>query len=82
MIFLDRPLTSTTFRHRWSRNSRRQYLTRNVSISSESSVVDRRGHVMFMHNRDVHIANAGFYQLGRTDKSRPINDRWSTPIGN
>ncbi len=48
--------------------------TRNVAISSESSVVDRRGHVMFMHNRDVHIANAGFYQLGRTDKSIPIND--------
>ena len=49
-------------------------LNRNVLISSESTVVDRRGHVMFMHNRDVHIANAGFYKLGRTDKSKPIND--------
>jgi len=48
--------------------------TRNVSISSESSVTDRRGHVMFMHNDDVHVAYAGFYQLGRTDKSVRVND--------
>ena len=45
-----------------------------VQISSESSDIDRRGHVMFMHNRDVHVANAGFYQLGRTNKEIPIND--------
>jgi hypothetical protein len=38
------------------------------------AAIERRGHVMFMHNRDVHIANAGFYKLGRTDKSKPIND--------
>jgi hypothetical protein len=48
--------------------------TRNVSISSESSVIDRRGHVMFMQNEDVNIANAGFYKLGRTNKLVPIND--------
>jgi Ca2+-binding RTX toxin-like protein len=49
-------------------------VSRNAVIESESSVVDRRGHVMFMHNRDVDIAYAGFYRLGRTDKSVPIND--------
>ncbi len=49
-------------------------LTRNVMVTSESTAADRRGHVMFMHNDDVHIAYAGFYQLGRTDKSIPIND--------
>jgi Ca2+-binding RTX toxin-like protein len=49
-------------------------VTRNAVIESESAVVDRRGHVMFMHNRDVDIAYAGFYRLGRTDKSVPIND--------
>lgn len=48
--------------------------TRNVSISSETSVIERRGHVMFMHNDNVHIANAGFYKLGRTNKLVPIND--------
>jgi Ca2+-binding RTX toxin-like protein len=48
--------------------------TRNAIFRSESFASDRRGHVMFMHNRDVHVANAGFYRLGRTDKSEVIND--------
>jgi hypothetical protein len=29
---------------------------------------------MFMHNRNVDIAYAGFYRLGRTDKLQPLND--------
>jgi hypothetical protein len=49
-------------------------LTRNVILESESAAIERRGHVMFMHNRDVHIMNAGFYRLGRTDKFTPLND--------
>jgi Ca2+-binding RTX toxin-like protein len=49
-------------------------LTRNAIFDSESSSVDRRGHVMFMHHRDVDINNAGFYHLGRTNKLIPIND--------
>ena len=48
--------------------------TRNAVIESESTAIDRRGHVMFMHNRDVDVAYAGFYKLGRTDKTKPIND--------
>lgn len=48
--------------------------TRNAVIESEGTAFDRRGHVMFMHNRDVDVAYAGFYKLGRTDKSTPIND--------
>ncbi|MEM6334553.1 MAG: G8 domain-containing protein [Planctomycetota bacterium] len=43
--------------------------TRNAYIQSESTAVARRGHVMFMHNPEVQIAYAGFYDLGRTDKS-------------
>ena len=43
--------------------------TRNAVIQSESTVTSRRGHIMFMHNPDVQIAYAGFYDLGRTDKS-------------
>ena len=43
--------------------------TRNAVIQSESTEVARRGHVMFMHNPDVQVAYAGFYDLGRTDKS-------------
>ncbi|MGD9633484.1 MAG: G8 domain-containing protein [Pirellulales bacterium] len=48
--------------------------TRNAQFNSESTVIDRRGHVMFMHSRDAHVANAGFYSLGRTNKEVPIND--------
>ncbi|MCO6044445.1 hypothetical protein NG895_11070 [Aeoliella sp. ICT_H6.2] len=49
-------------------------LTRNVSIESEGSEADRRGHVMFMHTRNVDVNNVGFYKLGRTDKSTAIID--------
>ncbi|WP_197527586.1 G8 domain-containing protein [Posidoniimonas polymericola] len=49
-------------------------LSRNIIIESESTEVDRRGHVMFMHNRDVDVHYAGFYNLGRTDKSRALTD--------
>jgi hypothetical protein len=48
--------------------------TRNVVLESEGTAADRRGHVMFMHDRDVHIGYTGFYTLGRTDKLVPIND--------
>src|SRR5205085_1262413 len=50
-------------------------VTRNTTFESETvSIVARRGHVMFMHNDDVHVAAAGFYGLGRTDKPRPLDD--------
>jgi Ca2+-binding RTX toxin-like protein len=49
-------------------------LTRNVVIESESSVNSQRGHVMFMHNRDVHVSYAAFNGLGRTDKSFTLTD--------
>ncbi len=54
------------------------YLTnvsRNVSVISETpEVLGRRGHTMFMHADSVEIHNAGFYGLGRTDKSVPLTD--------
>ncbi|MFK7941767.1 MAG: G8 domain-containing protein, partial [Paracoccaceae bacterium] len=54
--------------------------TRNVFIGSETEAdaylgnglsvpVEERGHVMFMHNSDVEVLNAEFFELGRTDKS-------------
>ncbi|MDZ4657792.1 MAG: G8 domain-containing protein [Bythopirellula sp.] len=49
-------------------------LTRNAIIESEGDAVQRRGHVMFMHNRNVNINYARFFKLGRTDKSEVIND--------
>ncbi len=49
-------------------------LTRNAVIESETTVIERRGHVMFMHTRDVNVYYGGFYKLGRTNKLIPIND--------
>jgi Ca2+-binding RTX toxin-like protein len=62
------------------------HVTRNALIESEGTAISRRGHVMFMHNRNVDIAYAGFYGLGRTDKLQPINDPvvgsdWSLAAG-
>lgn len=48
-------------------------LTRNAVIESEN-VRAERGHLMFMHTRDVDVNFAGIYHLGRTDKTKPASD--------
>lgn len=51
--------------------------SRNVVIESENGAdtpIQQRGHAMFMHNPDVHIQNAGFYHLGRSDKKQLVDD--------
>ena len=48
--------------------------TRNVQFSSENTEIARRGHIMLMHNPNVNIQNAEFSELGRTDKSRELDD--------
>ena len=48
---------------------------RNVFILSQNTQdIAQRGHAMFMHSNDVRVHNAGFYGLGRTDKSQRINE--------
>ncbi|MEO0360520.1 MAG: Ig-like domain-containing protein, partial [Pseudomonadota bacterium] len=56
--------------------------SRNVTISSENPE-GVRGHVMFMHNPDVSVRFAEFDELGRTDKSKPINtnELWDADDG-
>lgn len=49
-------------------------MSRNIEISSENAAVNRRGHVMFMHNQNVTVENVGFIDLGRTDKSKQLDD--------
>ena len=52
-------------------------LTRNVSFETENGKkvpINRRAHVMLMHNPNVNVFNAGFRDLGRTDKRRLIDD--------
>ncbi len=50
------------------------HLTRNAVIESENPALDRRGHFMAMHTREIDIVNAGFYHLGRSDKTQRAND--------
>jgi len=60
-------------------------LTRNIVFKSPSTnVVTQRGHVMAMHNdTNVQIKNAQFKELGRTDKSKLLDDfiwdKWLEP---
>ena len=73
-IKLDRALS---FNHQTPREDLKVHianLTRNVVFTSENTALDRRGHVMFMHSRDVHVANASFRDLGRTNKLKPLDD--------
>lgn len=51
--------------------------TRNVTFETENAATvptQQRAHVMFMHNPDVVVSNAGFYNLGRSDKSKIVDD--------
>ncbi|MEQ8835504.1 MAG: G8 domain-containing protein, partial [Lacipirellulaceae bacterium] len=48
--------------------------TRNVEFVSENSEIRRRGHIMFMHQLNVNVKNTSFNELGRTDKSRELDD--------
>lgn len=44
--------------------------------------VTERGHIMFMHNDDVTVSHTSFLGLGRTDKTREIDDFKIGGIGN
>ncbi|MEM6954770.1 MAG: cadherin-like domain-containing protein [Myxococcota bacterium] len=49
-------------------------VTRNVVFASENASLAHRGHVMFMRTPDVDVRFARFDELGRTDKTRPLDD--------
>ncbi len=52
-------------------------ITRNVTFETENgknAPINRRAHVMLMHNPNVSVVNAGFYDLGRSDKSKLVDD--------
>ena len=51
--------------------------TRNILIETENAAslpANQRGHVMFMHHDDVDVRYVRFQELGRTDKSQPLDD--------
>jgi hypothetical protein len=48
---------------------------RNVVLQSQNATdITRHGHVMFMHTDQEVVAYADFLNLGRTDKSQPLNN--------
>ncbi|WP_299248813.1 T9SS type A sorting domain-containing protein [uncultured Aquimarina sp.] len=58
-------------------------LTRNITFKSSSpDAIHERGHLMAMHNdTNIQIKNAAFVDMGRTDKSRLLDDRiWDSWI--
>ncbi|MEM7059898.1 MAG: calcium-binding protein [Pseudomonadota bacterium] len=44
------------------------------ALGADDHYVTQRGHVMFMHNDDVVVTDTAFFGLGRTDKSRPVDE--------
>lgn len=72
-VLLDRPL-AFAHAHVDGRNPVVINLSRNVVIESESESLNRRGHVMLMHNAHQEISYIALNKLGRTDKSRLVTD--------
>ncbi|HWE37882.1 MAG TPA: G8 domain-containing protein [Isosphaeraceae bacterium] len=74
VVTLDRPLA---FNHTTPSYRMDMYVAdvaRNAFFASENTgVIAARGHTMYMSD-SVTLQGAGFYGLGRTDKSVPIND--------
>ena len=51
--------------------------SRNITFQSENgeqTAINRRGHIMFMHNPNVIVKNSGFIGLGRSDKTKVVDD--------
>lgn len=74
MLTLDRPLDFDHLSPRADLKTRVANFTRNVAILSESGAslpAHQRGHLMFMHGRDVDVRFTELTELGRTNKSIP-----------
>jgi len=73
-VTLDRPLTYNHITPRADLKISVGNFSRNVVVATENAAnlpPHRRGHVMFMHSDRVDVRYAEFFELGRTDKSRP-----------
>ncbi|MEM8671955.1 MAG: G8 domain-containing protein [Planctomycetota bacterium] len=74
LVGLDQPLQQDHIAPKTNLNVYVVNKTRNVEIRSANPEIGRRGHIMLAHTNDVSIDNAGFYELGRTDKSQDVDD--------
>lgn len=82
-ILLDRALQ---FNHTTPREDLKAYVanySRNVIFETENHQdlpINQRGHVQFLHSDQVDVRYAEFFELGRTDKSRPLDEVNGTNI--
>ena len=70
------PLTPIQFDHLRASSSMSHYVahvTRNVCLRSHFTAIHRRGHIM-LRNNDVEIHGAALIDLGRTDKTIPLDE--------
>lgn len=72
-IQLTAPLQFNHHRVSTSMNLHVANLTRNIRVQSESTPIPLRGHVMF-RNGDVDVRHVAFIDLGRTDKTKPLDE--------
>lgn len=72
-VILDKPLSLDHTAPKADLNVYVANTSRNVEFISENTAIEHRGHMMFM-SHDVSIRNARFTELGRTDKTRPLDD--------
>ena len=76
-ITLDIPLD---YNHKTPRSDLKAYVanqSRNIIFATENAnklPPNQRGHVMFMHSDNVDVRYAEFHELGRTDKSKLLDD--------
>lgn len=76
-LTLDKPLS---YDHGTPKADLKAYVanqSRNVTIATENAnklPANQRGHIMFMHSDNVDVRYAEFNELGRTDKSKPLDD--------
>ncbi|MEM7083044.1 MAG: G8 domain-containing protein [Pseudomonadota bacterium] len=73
IVSLDAPLNLDHTAPRADLNVYVANVSRNVEFRSENTDIAHRGHVMLM-SADVAIHHARFTELGRTDKTRPLDD--------
>jgi len=76
-VLLEQPLAYDHDSPRDSLKAAVANYSRNVAIATEHAAdlpADQRGHVMFMHSDRVDVRYAEFYELGRSDKSKPLDD--------
>ena len=73
VITLDEPLNLDHQAPRADLNVYVANTTRNVEFVSENPALLHRGHIMIM-NADTYIGHTLFTELGRTDKTEPLDD--------